>query len=192
MGGLARPRNPRRKGSGPRARYRTGHCARQASQLVQAQVRGRAGRCQWACGPVGRETDLHTGIEREVRLATLDNPRVRCPSQPASKKRAVEWISKPNRPRLDLPSSLSTRLFGSLTRARVPASTEIAVDVQIDRRRLEPVLVERLDAERSQRHWVDEFFRRRRRTLALPQRSQTLSKGTRLRRRLSCWSNDPL
>ena len=39
------------------------------------------------------------------RLATLDSSSVTCPENPGSMNPAVECVSSPSRPRLDLPSS---------------------------------------------------------------------------------------
>jgi hypothetical protein len=59
------------------------------------------------------------------RFATFDSSSVRYPSQPGSTYPAVEWISRPRRPRLDLPSSRATRSSGSATRSIV-AEDELA------------------------------------------------------------------
>ena len=37
------------------------------------------------------------------RFATLDSSRVMCPEKPGSMKPAVEWVSRPRRPRLTCP-----------------------------------------------------------------------------------------
>src|SRR4051794_11327804 len=56
-------------------------------------------------------------------VATLESSRVTWPSKPGSTKPAVEWISRPSRPRLDFPSSRATRSSGRRTRSSVDPST---------------------------------------------------------------------
>jgi hypothetical protein len=60
------------------------------------------------------------------RVAMLDSSRVMWPSQPASMNPAVEWISRPRRPRLDLPSRRPTRSVGQLDALGRGAEHELA------------------------------------------------------------------
>ena len=60
------------------------------------------------------------------RLATFASSSVMWPSKPASMKPAVEWISSPSRPRLDLPSTRPTRSSGTPMRSSVDAEHELA------------------------------------------------------------------
>src|SRR6266571_1134881 len=54
---------------------------------------------------------------------TLLSSSVMAPSQPGSTKPAVLWMSRPRRPRLDLPSTLETRSSARRTRSRVDPRT---------------------------------------------------------------------
>ena len=57
------------------------------------------------------------------RVATLDSSRVTCPENPGSMNPAVEWVSRPNRPRLDLPSSRAATSSARVRISKVEAST---------------------------------------------------------------------
>ena len=49
------------------------------------------------------------------RLATLESSKVMWPEKPGSIKPAVEWVSKPKRPKDDFPSNLPAMSSGKVT-----------------------------------------------------------------------------
>ena len=88
-------------------------------------------------------------------MATFESSRVRCPSQPASTKPAVEWIKRPSLPRLDLPSRRPDEVVGKADPLDRRAEHEFARMehehvVLGDRHQLGELLLVLLDVDRPQ------------------------------------------
>ena len=79
----------------------------------------------WRTGPEQEElADLHPRPQLIGSVATLESSSVTCPEKPGSIHPAVECVSSPSLPRLDLPSSCPAMSSGSVTTSNVEGECE--------------------------------------------------------------------